>query len=99
MTETYILFFATVLVSSIGALIVLVLNGVKGSINDVRDEVKGVKDEVRDVNQKLERIETDLHGRVSEVDRRHQDQMVNIDRRVSKIEAHCSIIHKDMINP
>ena len=95
MTEPYVLFFATILFSSLGGLIALVLNGVKGSINDVRDEVRGVKNEVKDVNLQLERIEGDLHGRVTEVDRRHQDQMVDIDRRVSKVESRCEVMHRD----
>lgn len=94
MTETVVLFFAGTLITALGGAIVLVLNGVKASINDVRDEVKGVKNEVRDVNTKLERIETDLHGRVTEVDRRHQNEIVELDRRVSRVEARCAVVHQ-----
>lgn len=81
MTQELVLFGIGVLLAVIGFLIVFVLNGIKG--------------EIRDVNDKLEKIESDLHKRVSDIDRRHQDQMVDIDRRVSKIEARCEIVHKD----
>ena len=81
MTETTILFGIGVLLSIIGFLIVFVLTGIKG--------------EIRDVNDKLEKIEGDLHKRVSDIDRRHQDQIVDIDRRVSKIEARCSVVHQE----
>jgi archaellum component FlaC len=94
MTEAYVLFFGAALLSALGGSIVIVLGGVKSSIDDVRDEVKGVKNEVRDVNLKLERIEGDLHGRVSEVDRRHQNEIVELDRRVSKVEARCAAVHR-----
>lgn len=78
--EVYLLFGIGTLLSIIGFLIVFVLNGIKG--------------EIRDVNDKLEKIETDLHKRVSDIDRRHQDQMVEIDRRVSRVEARCEIVHR-----
>lgn len=81
MTETSILFGVGVMLSVIGFLIVFVLMGIKG--------------EIRDVNDKLEKIEGDLHKRVSDIDRRHQDQMVGIERRVSKIEAHCAVMHHE----
>lgn len=80
MTETTILFGIGVLLSIIGFLIVFVLTGIKS--------------EIRDVNDKLEKIEGDLHKRVSDIDRRHQDQMVEIDRRVSRVEARCEIVHR-----
>lgn len=79
MPETYVLGLLGLLFSVIGFLIVFVLQGIKG--------------EIRDVNDKLEKIETDLHKRVSDIDRRHQDQLVDIDRRVSKIEARCDVQH------
>lgn len=79
MSENYLLLGIGALLSVIGFLIVFVLNGIKG--------------EIRDVNDKLQKIETDLHKRVSDVDRRHQDQMVEFERRVSKIEARCDVQH------
>lgn len=79
MAESYVLLGIGALLSIIGFLIVFVLNGIKG--------------EIRDVNEKLEKIETDLHKRVSEVDRRHQDVMVELDRRISKVEARCDVQH------
>lgn len=94
MSENAILFFAAILFSALGAMIIMVLNNINGSIDSVRDEVRGVKNEVKDVNDKLEKIETDLHKRVSDIDRRHQDQMVEIDRRVSRVEARCEIVHR-----
>ena len=79
MTENYTLLLIGVMLSVIGFLIVFVLQGIKG--------------EIRDVNDKLEKIEGDLHKRVSDIDRRHQDQVVDLDRRVSKIEARCEAVH------
>jgi hypothetical protein len=73
------LFAVGVLLSMIGFLMVFVLNGIKG--------------EIRDVNDKLERIEGDLHKRVSDIDRRHQDSMTEHDRRISRIEARCEAKH------
>lgn len=79
MTQELVLFGIGVLLAVIGFLIVFVLNGIKG--------------EIRDVNDKLEKIESDLHKRVDSIDRRHQDQMVDLDRRVTKVEARCNITH------
>lgn len=78
--ETYVLFGVGLLLSVIGFLIVFVLNGIKG--------------EIRDVNIKLEKIETDLHKRVTDVDRRHSDQMTEMERRISHVEARCAVEHK-----
>lgn len=80
--ETYILFGIGVMLSVIGFLMVFVLNGIKS--------------EIRDVNDKLEKIETDLHKRVSDVDRRTQEQMVDFERRVAKVEARCSVTHREL---
>lgn len=79
MSETQVLFIIGVMLGVIGFLIVFVL--------------QGIKSEIRDVNDKLEKIETDLHKRVSDIDRRHQDVMVEIDRRLSKVEARCDFQH------
>lgn len=79
MSETQVLFITGVMLGVIGFLIVFVL--------------QGIKSEIRDVNDKLEKIETDLHKRVSDIDRRHQDVMVEIDRRLSKVEARCDFQH------
>lgn len=79
MTETYILFIFGALLSSIGGMIAFILHGIKG--------------EIKDVNDKLEKIEGDLHRRVSEVDRRHQDHMVEIDQRLAKVEARWDLQH------
>lgn len=67
------------MLSVIGFLIVFVLKGIKG--------------EIRDIKVQLSKIEDDLHKRVSEIDRRHQDVMVEHDRRISKIEARCDVTH------
>lgn len=82
MSEAQVLFGIGVLLSIIGSLIVVVLGGIKS--------------EIRDVNDKLERIETDLHNRVTDVERRQQNSLVEIDRRVSKIEARCELHVKEL---
>jgi transposase-like protein len=41
----------------------------------------------------MSNIKDDLHSRITENERRMSDQFVIIDRRVSKIEARCSVIH------
>jgi hypothetical protein len=81
METQYILGFIGILLSVIGFLIVFVLNGIKG--------------EIRDVNMKLEKIESDLHQRVTDVDRRQREQNVEFERRISKIEARCEAKHDD----
>jgi len=81
MESQYILGFIGILLSVIGFLIVFVLNGIKG--------------EIRDVNMKLEKIESDLHQRVTDVDRRQREQNVEFERRISKIEARCEAKHDD----
>jgi hypothetical protein len=81
METQYILGFIGILLSVIGFLIVFVLNGIKG--------------EIRDVNTKLEKIESDLHQRVTDVDRRQREQNVEFERRISKIEARCEAKHDD----
>ena len=35
----------------------------------------------------------DLHDIIASADRRHSDKIVDIDRRVSKIEARCELHH------
>lgn len=79
MSETQVLFVIGVLFGVIGFLIVFVLQGIKGEICDIKVQ--------------LSKIEDDLHKRVSEIDRRHQDVMVEHDRRISKIEARCDVTH------
>ena len=67
------------LLAIIGFLIVHVLNGIKG--------------EIKEIKSALGKIETDLHKRVTEADRRLSDQYVAIDRRVSVVEARCAGVH------
>lgn len=69
------------LLAVIGFLIVHVLNGIKGEIKDIKGQ--------------LSKIESDLHGRVTDIDRRHQDTLVEHDRRISKIEARCDVQHTE----
>jgi hypothetical protein len=79
--ETYILFGTGVLLSTIGFLIVYVLNGIKAEISEIKGQ--------------LSKIEADLHGRISDIDRRNQNQNVEIERRLSHIEARCAVVHKE----
>lgn len=67
------------LLAVIGFLIVHVLNGIKGEIKEIKGQ--------------LSKIESDLHGRVTDIDRRHQEMIVEHDRRISKIEARCDVQH------
>ncbi len=69
------------LLAVIGFLIVHVLNGIKGEIQEIKGQ--------------LSKIETDLHGRINDNDRRHQDRYVEIDRRLTSVEAHCKVTHFD----
>ena len=80
MTETYVLFGIGVLLSVIGFLIVMVLTGIKSEISEIKGQIY--------------KIEGDLHDRVSEMDRRHNSEIVEIDRRVSRIEARCETVHR-----
>jgi hypothetical protein len=57
------------------------------------DVLKGIRAELKAVNQKMDKIETDLHKRVSDIDRRHEERYVSLDRRVSTIEGHCAAVH------
>ncbi len=65
------------LMSVIGFLIVFVLNG--------------IKTEIRDIKGQLTKIEGDLHRRMSDVDRRHETQYVDLDRRITSVESKCAV--------
>jgi hypothetical protein len=79
--EVYVLFGIGVLLSTIGFLIVLVLNGIKSEISEIKGQ--------------LTKIETDLHGRVTEIDRRQISQNVDFERRLSHVEAHFAVLHRE----
>lgn len=78
--ESYLIFGVGCLLSVIGFLIVFVLNGIKSEIKEIKGQ--------------LSKIEGDLHSRITENDRRHQDQYVAIDRRLATVEARCSMVHQ-----
>ena len=59
--------------------------------------LNGIKGQIQDVNNKLDIIEKDLHKRVSEVDRRHEDRLVDIDRRLVKVESRCDMHHQENV--
>lgn len=67
------------LMSVIGFLIVFVLNGIKS--------------EIRDIKAQLSKIESDLNGRITDMDRRREDQYVELERRVSGVEIRCAANH------
>lgn len=71
--------FIPYLLTVIGFLIVFVLNGIKGEIKEIKGQ--------------LGKIETDLHRRVTVIDTRHQEVQVDFERRLSHVEARCSIKH------
>lgn len=71
--------FLPYLLAIIGFLIVHVLNGIKGEIKDIKGQ--------------LSKIEGDLHSRVTDIDRRHQDKYVDMDRRLINVEARCRVAH------
>ena len=68
------------LLAVIGFLIVHVLNGIKGEIKEIKGQ--------------LSKIEGDLHTRVTDFERRYQDQHVEVERRLSAIESRCAYEHK-----
>lgn len=68
------------LLGIIGFLIVYVLNG--------------IKTEIRDVKAAVTRIESDLHKRVSDVDREHSERINDVANRLAHIEATCMAHHK-----
>lgn len=70
------LYFLPYMLAVIGFLIVFVLNG--------------IKEEIQKTNVKLGKIETDLHTRVSDIDRRHEVKYVELDRRVATVEGRCA---------
>ncbi len=67
------------LLTIIGFLIVHVLRGIQGEIKEIKGQ--------------LTKIEGDLHSRVTDIDRRHQEMIVEHDRRISRIEATCQAKH------
>ncbi len=67
------------LLAVIGFLIVHVLNGIKSEIGEIKGQIS--------------KIEGDLHSRVTDLDRRHQEMAVDIERRVSHIESRCQAEH------
>lgn len=68
-----------VLLSTIGFLIVYVLNGIKSEIGDIKG--------------KLGTIETELHSRVTDLERRHEARVTDVDRRLVHVEATCGVQH------
>lgn len=79
MNETYVLAAIGVVLSVIGFLSVQLLNGIRADIAEIKSY--------------LFKIEGDLHQRVNEVDRRHSDSISDMDRRVTKVEARCAVVH------
>lgn len=69
------------LLAVIGFLIVHVLNGIKGEIKEIKGQ--------------LSKIETDLHGRVSDMEQRNHNTNVEIERRLAHVEARCAVVHRD----
>lgn len=80
MNEAYVLMGVGTVLSVVGFLVVQLLNGIRSDIAEIKNY--------------LYKIESDLHGRVSEVDRRHSESLIDIDRRVSKVEARCAVVHQ-----
>lgn len=84
MTPEAVLAIAGFVISAMFGLLASVLgwigNKVYGKLDEVVKAVGSVKDE--------------LHERITSTDRRQTDSIMEIDRRVSKIEAVCSTQHK-----
>lgn len=79
MSEAYVLLGVGATLSIIGFLVVQILNGIRADIAEIKNY--------------LFKIENDLHQRVTEVDRRHSETLVEIERRVSYVEARCAVVH------
>jgi hypothetical protein len=80
MNEAYVLMGVGTVISVVGFLVVQLLNGIRSDIVEIKNY--------------LYKIENDLHSRVNEVDRRHSESLIDIDRRVSKVEARCAVVHQ-----
>jgi len=72
--------FLPYLLGIIGFLIVHVLNGIKSEISSIKTQIS--------------KIEGDLHGRVTDIEHRQQDQINDVRQRVATIEARCEEHHK-----
>jgi hypothetical protein len=86
--EVWAVFGLGVVMTVIGWLIVRVLNGIENRITEIKTEVSAIRGYI-DV------IKSDVHGRVTDLERRHEDKHVEFDRRLTKIEARCEIVHKE----
>lgn len=86
--ENYITLAIGAVLTVFGYLVVKVLNGIELRIGEIREEVGHIK-------TYMSKIETDLHGRVTEIERRHDDKYVDLDRRLVGVETRCTVVHKD----
>ena len=80
MNEAYVLAGVGTVLSVVGFLAVQLLNGIRADISEIKNY--------------LFKIESDLHERVNEIDRRHGTSLTDIDRRVAKVEARCDVVHR-----
>jgi uncharacterized protein YoxC len=83
MTETQLLTIASALVAVLFGLLTTVLGWLGSKIYSKLDEVVGA----------LQSVRSELHERITDTDRRHQDQYVEIDRRLTTIETRCEGRH------
>lgn len=81
--ETYVLFGLGTLISAMGFMAVYILQGISADIRDVKGQLAVAVPE--------------LHDRITVAERRHQDTIIEIDRRVTKVETRCEVAHQERV--
>lgn len=89
--ESYVMFGIGVLLSIIGFLIVYVLNGIKGEIQEIKGQLGKIE---TDLHQRVTTIDKEQRERIDGVERRYQNLYVDVDRRLAFVEARCAVVHE-----
>ena len=56
-------------------------------------KLEGIESAIQQTNHTLGKIEGDLRGEVSALERRHESKIVELDRRMVKVESNCLHYH------
>ena len=56
-------------------------------------KLEGIEHAINETNRTLGKIEGDLRGELSDLERRHENRIVGVERRVDSIDQRCSFHH------
>lgn len=56
-------------------------------------KLEGIEQAIKETNRTLGTIEGDLRGELTMLERRHEERLVKVERRVDSIRERCHIFH------